>query len=367
MIAVPNFEREFTRFRDDLYPRFGDGIFVSFNDGAARYWEAYKPKLRNVALGRLGSESWVESEIGSGALLERLISAIEIDGNDQERNNLVPWKGRYGPGSSAHAALLTARSQPALRRRWDQWLFDAFASRLEAGPLFERFRELAGDGYPLAAYVFFLLDINRFAPIAPQTFDRAFEQLGIDLSTSGRCSWGNYAAYNEALEAVRERLSLKPGLASSRHIDAHSFCWMLVRMEDEQPGTGQAPGIVRHASARLRAIYTMADNAASAARGSNTETRYVTKNKEIHHTRAELVTIIEALLEEQKGLCALSGLPMQWRGDHDDTELCASLDRIDSGGHYAKDNLQVVCWFVNRWKGTMADGEFRRLLAMLRQ
>lgn len=366
MIAVPHFEREFARFRDNLYPRFGDGPFTSFHDGAARYWEGYKPRLRDTALRILDVPSWTSTEIGSGALLERLIAAIEIGGDDQNRNNLVPWQGRFGPGSSAHATLLTARGQPAVRQRWDEWLFDAFVTRVERGPLFERFRNLAGDGYPLAAYPFFLLDIDRFAPIAPRTFDTAFERLGINLSTSGRCSWENYAAYNDALGAVRAKLIEKPGLGDSRHIDAHSFCWMLIRMEDAQPGAGNAPGIVRHASARRRAIYTMADNAAAAAANSNKETRHVNKNKEVHHAREELVAIIERLLDEQKGLCALTDLPLQWRGDHDDTELCASLDRIDSNGHYERTNLQVVCWFINRWKGTTPDGEFRRLLAMMR-
>ena len=366
MISVPHFEREFARFRDDLYPRFGDGPFASFHDGAARHWEGYKPKLRDVALGRLDFANWTAGEIGSGVPLERLISAIEIDGDDQSRNNLVPWQGRFGPSSTAHAALLTARAQPAARQRWDEWLFNAFVTREEPGALFEQFRDLAGDGYPLAAYLFFLLDIDRFAPIAPRTFDTAFERLGIDLSTSGRCSWENYAAYNGALGSVRARLIQKPGFSASRHIDAHSFCWMLIRMEDAQPGAGNAPGIVRHASARRRAIYTMADNAAAAAASSNKESRHINKNKEVHHAREELVGVVEVLIDEQKGLCALTGLPLQWRGDHDDTDLCASLDRIDSNGHYEKTNLQVVCWFANRWKGSMPDGEFRRLLAMLR-
>lgn len=291
MIAVRHFEREFSRFRDDIYPRFGDGPFTSFRDGAARSWESYKPRVRDVALGRLCVAEWSETDIGTGVPLERLIAAIEIDGDDQNRNNLLPWKGRYGPGSSAHAALLAARSQPAARRRFDEWLFEAFVAREDAAELFERFRKLAGDGYPLAAFVFFLLDIDRFAPIAPRTFDAAFERLGIDVAMSGKCAWENYAVYNAALDAVRQHLARKPYLENTSHIDAHSFCWMLIRMEEARPGNGQAPGIVRHASARRRAIYTMAENAANAASASNKETRYINKNKELHHAREELVAI----------------------------------------------------------------------------
>jgi hypothetical protein len=46
--------------------------------------------------------------------------------------------------------------------------------------------------------------------------------------------------------------------------------------------------------------------------------------------------------------------------------MLASLDRINSDGHYSDGNLQVVCRFVNQWKSNMPDGEFRRLLGMVR-
>lgn len=43
-----------------------------------------------------------------------------------------------------------------------------------------------------------------------------------------------------------------------------------------------------------------------------------------------------------------------------------SLDRIDSNGHYEKDNLQVVCKFANRWKSASDNGEFKRLIEIIR-
>ncbi len=46
--------------------------------------------------------------------------------------------------------------------------------------------------------------------------------------------------------------------------------------------------------------------------------------------------------------------------------MLVSLDRIDSSGHYQEGNFQVVCRFVNMWKGSSSDGELRRLLALLR-
>lgn len=213
---------------------------------------------------------------------------------------------------------------------------------------------------------FFLRDIERFAPIAPRTFDAAFSRLGIDLVTSGRCSWENYQLYNEAIEAVRERLQLKLGLDDARHIDAHSFLWMLVRMEEEKPGGSTSPGQVRYAGAKTKSIVEMAHNAAQAAAQSGSISPSIKKEKQIHHDAKELEGIIASLIEEQDGLCALTGLRLQWRGSHEDEAMLASLDRIDSGGHYSKDNLQVVCRFANFWKSNSPDGEFRRLLGIVR-
>lgn len=364
-MVIPHFQRELHRFRDEIYPRHSEGPFTSFNDGAARAWEGYKPRLRAEALSRLGTDSWTEAQIGTGVILERAINAIEIGGNDQQRNNLVPWDGRYGPSTIAHAVFLAARARPDARARIERWLFDAFAGDADPAELFERFRGIAGDGYALPAYLFFLIDDERFAPIAPRTLDEAFSRLGIPLTTSGRCSWSNYSDYNQALEDVRRELQ-SAGFKEASHIDAHSFCWMLIRMEDEQPGGGNRPGTVRYASARRRSIFDMAQNAAAAAAQSGSVVTSIRRDKQIHHARQELERIIEALIERQSGLCAITGLPLGWLGECEDLAMLASLDRIDSSGHYREDNLQVVCRFVNMWKSNSPDGEFRRLLALLR-
>jgi hypothetical protein len=75
---------------------------------------------------------------------------------------------------------------------------------------------------------------------------------------------------------------------------------------------------------------------------------------------------VAALLLKQRNLCAITKLPLQFAGDCDDEERLASLDRIDSDGDYAPDNLQVVCRFVNRWKSDSSDEGFRRLIRLLR-
>jgi len=80
----------------------------------------------------------------------------------------------------------------------------------------------------------------------------------------------------------------------------------------------------------------------------------------------ELESYLRELLKAQKGQCAISKLPLQYHGSHDDPQMLCSLDRIESSAHYARGNLQIVCRFINRWKSDMDDAEFRRLLGILR-
>jgi hypothetical protein len=75
---------------------------------------------------------------------------------------------------------------------------------------------------------------------------------------------------------------------------------------------------------------------------------------------------VTEILKEQKFRCAITGLLLQSDDYADDQELIASLDRIDSDGHYEAGNLQVVCRFVNRWKSDGNDAEFRRLTSLVR-
>jgi hypothetical protein len=83
-------------------------------------------------------------------------------------------------------------------------------------------------------------------------------------------------------------------------------------------------------------------------------------------TRDEFAAFLNLLLEAQDNLCALSGLPLQFDGAHDDVAMLASLDRKDSSGHYEAGNLQIVCRFINRWKSDQDNAEFARLLDVLR-
>jgi hypothetical protein len=90
------------------------------------------------------------------------------------------------------------------------------------------------------------------------------------------------------------------------------------------------------------------------------------KNKELRMSSVELERLIGSLLDLQDNRCALTGILFNFIGPGADKNLYPSLDRIDSNGHYEAGNLQVVCQFVNFWKGDGDNSEFQRLLMLVR-
>jgi hypothetical protein len=127
----------------------------------------------------------------------------------------------------------------------------------------------------------------------------------------------------------------------------------------------RSPAIVFNA--RQRAVARMAATVRATVRGANgQEVNRVVKSKELRFVNHQaLESYIEALFTSQDGSCAISGIPLQCDGEHDDSELLCSLDRIDRNGHYEPGNLQIVCRFVNRWKNDGDNLEFRRLIALV--
>lgn len=89
------------------------------------------------------------------------------------------------------------------------------------------------------------------------------------------------------------------------------------------------------------------------------------KNKELRC--ADLEATLDELLARQGYRCAQTGVGFV----ESDPELRASLDRIDSDGHYqdgslgdGAHNLQLVTHWYNMAKGVRSDAEMRRLIAI---
>ncbi len=366
------FREAFARFQALITAKSGRP-FATFGDGLIHDWESYKPTLRDLALGLLRPDTWSEADIGSGTILDRMIEAIEIQDSRPDRtNNLVFWQNRFGHANRDHRALLEATSNSKLRREIEGLLFGLYRGGGDEVATFDQLSDLTGGKYPLLAYIYFLKDMDRFMPIQPTGFDRAFRALGIDLSTLRQCSWDNYSTYNATLAALRPLIEASAGIKSVRLVDAHSFCWVfatLLKQEAEGSITRTAGGKnqVRYLGAREKSVIAMRLSVENTVRNANGQTVERTlKNKDLRMTSAELETLITSLLNLQENRCALTGIPLQFHGPDADKNLLPSLDRIDSAGHYEAGNLQVVCQFINFWKGSSDNSDFQRLLLLVR-
>lgn len=142
--------------------------------------------------------------------------------------------------------------------------------------------------------------------------------------------------------------------------------WRNALEQAQRRGKGHSE--VRIASPQKMAAARMAAQAfATVAVANGQQVLKTIKVKEADFaSKYELEEFIEELLREQEERCALTDLPLGFDRRCEDKQMLASLDRIDSSGHYERGNLQVVCRFINRWKGADADPEARRLLNVLR-
>lgn len=116
-----------------------------------------------------------------------------------------------------------------------------------------------------------------------------------------------------------------------------------------------------------KAIWRMAETAFNTVAQSNGQQILKNvKNKDCTFgSKTEMEAYIRDLLIMQEHQCAITGLALNYEDPNEDPEMRPSLDRIDSSGHYAEGNLQVVCRFINRWKGADDDAGFKRLIGML--
>ena len=366
-----DFASGFVRFQD-LHERFAGERFKRFDEGLIAAWESYKPRLRDHALAQLKSHDWTEEDIGSGKIIEQTIDAIEIQASHGHlTNNLVFWQNRFGHANRDHRALIEAKTSGVGLRQLEDLIFRLFQKEANEPAIFEALKGPAGGKYPLLAYLFFLKDMDRFMPIQPTGFDKAFEAIGLDLRTRGKCSWENYKAFNEALSKIRVAIKAEANLDEVRLIDAHSLVWLfssLLRKEAAGELDGIKGASERVLGARERSIADMKYSVGKTVFTSNGQTvERKVKDKELRMTDYELDKLLRHLLDVQEERCAITGLPFQYKGAHSDANMLPSLDRIDSDGHYEEENLQLVCRFINFWKQAADDQEFRRLINVVRQ
>lgn len=132
-------------------------------------------------------------------------------------------------------------------------------------------------------------------------------------------------------------------------------------------GTGNNKKYVGHVlTEQQRTMARMAMDVFGTAAASGAVSTIVKKDKQVlFDSQAQLESYLGDLFGEQEGRCMLTDIPMLLDGA-DDRRLRCSVDRLDSSGHYAPGNLQLVCQFANFWKRADTNEEFGRLLDLVR-
>ncbi|WCE69482.1 hypothetical protein PL336_11795 [Sulfitobacter faviae] len=369
LLRPVRFEASFARFQS-LITGY-DQPFTRFDEGLIAAWESYKPRVRDVALSRLDADSWTEDQVGSGTIVAKVIDAIEIQATHGDvTNNMVFWQNRFGHANREHRALIEAAATGTGLQTLERLLFQLYRTSRDEGAIFEELSKAVGAKYPLMAYLFFLKDMDRFMPIQPTGFDKVFGEIGLEFRTLRQCTWDNYSQFNAILDDLRTPIAELAGLDGVRLIDAHSLLWVFstfLRMEVMGELANGAKASERHLGAREKSIADIKYSVGRTVFNSNGQVVPSTvKNKELQMSDAQLDKLIRDLLKIQEDRCAITGLPLQFRGAQTDDNLLPSLDRIDSDGHYARENLQIVCRFINFWKQASDDTEFRRLVELVR-
>ena len=80
-------------------------------------------------------------------------------------------------------------------------------------------------------------------------------------------------------------------------------------------------------------------------------------SKKIKNRQILKIEDLTSLWESQKGICAISGLPMTGIAGQGVVDTNVSIDRIDSSKEYSLDNIQLVCRMVNHMKSNRTDKE----------
>lgn len=185
----------------------------------------------------LDARHWSRAEIGTGAILDRVIRAIELRGN-----NLLRWPPIKGPGSGVHQVLYDTKRKKNLRQKLEKLFFDLYHEKQVGQTQFDGITDICRYRYEHLAYLFFIADRHRFLPISTTWFDKALAELGFDLKTYRQCGWENYQQFLAAMREVQLRLQAE-GIADATLLDAHSFCWIFAHFPDD--GDLAAPGPAR--------------------------------------------------------------------------------------------------------------------------
>lgn len=170
-------------------------------------WEGYKSKLFFDFIVQWNGKRFTAENVGDGS-----ISGFVTDFLFQQDMNLIDWRKRDDLRKADMAQM-------------DKTLYLIFCNN-DAKTAFNHALPELRD-YGLLSTLFFLRDMNQFAPVRPRRFDKLFSYLGLDFKMIWCISWDNYSAYNNILQQARPLIA-KRFETETRLIDAQTFMWVAI-------------------------------------------------------------------------------------------------------------------------------------------
>jgi hypothetical protein len=216
-IDLSVFEKQSNKFTAFIHEKDNDSNTLDFKDEGKLLGkeEGYKAKIPGKAQTILNVSEWDESWIGSGRIAERIIKAMEIGANLVNFNGKINFNNHFDKSKKEY--------NPDAERA----IYKIFKEDNDKAS-FEYAVKVFGAKYSTLAYLFFIKDDTKYLPTSPQGFDRAFKELGINLTLTFNCSWDNYCDF---VNTIREIRKLMPRYLDVSHeirlLDAHSFIWMM--------------------------------------------------------------------------------------------------------------------------------------------
>lgn len=197
----------------------GNSGLISFRDrkGTLGREEDYKSRIAEEARKELNCNRWKESWIGTGKIADCARRAMNRAGNLVNKFNQMDFKNRLDP------------THPKYRQEAEKVLYDIYCSPdYEESTAFANAVKTFGAKYCTIAFLFFIKDDTRFLPISADHFDKGFSLLGINYTTSQKCSWENYTSFIKIIKDIRAVMEdMLPMQGTPRLIDAHSFVWFI--------------------------------------------------------------------------------------------------------------------------------------------
>ena len=171
--------------------------------------EGYKYDVYQSAHASLKLDTWEKKHIGTGYIAKCFWDAYE------QNENLVYYRSDSKTKMQIEANL----------KETEEVLYDLYLTDKDP-EIFPKVVNIFGGRYDLMAYMYFIKDKDKYLPISPKNFEKAFEILGIDVELQYKCSWENYSTYIALINQIKQEFE-KYFEVKINLLDAHSFVWML--------------------------------------------------------------------------------------------------------------------------------------------